>query len=455
LKLAVTVILAVGCLTAWGTIVESKLDADAAHKLVYSSIWMYLIMATLAVNLTAVMIDRWPWKSKHLGFIFAHIGLLVLMCGAIVTKYFGVDGSLTVGVGEKSRHIMVGETDFTVYSSFDGSQYTKLYDHEVDFFLRPPQKYPLQVELPTGLVRVVDFLPYALREEKYVESDRETDGPAIRFQIQNSKVSLSEWLLAQARGTDVVKDLGPAQVVFTTGVFKNSGGRNTIVLRRKQNAISTDATLEYEIHTVRDPKNIKRGLVKPGDTIETGWMGLVFRVLKFIPSAKQEVKFIDHKKPSPLTTAALKIEYAGKEYWIALNSMLKLFNDQAVFVVAYTNRRLDLGFDVTLKEFNVGRYQGTMRAASYESVVDIPVIGSKVISMNEPLKYGDYTVYQASFQQDDNGRPVASVFSVNRDPGRWIKYLGSFFVVFGTIYMFWFKNRARKAAAKSNIENAA
>jgi hypothetical protein len=117
----------------------------------------------------------------------------------------------------------------------------------------------------------------------------------------------------------------------------------------------------------------------------------------------------------------------------------------AAFVVGYYNQRLDLGFDITLKDFSVGRYQGTQRAMSYQSLVEIPGLGEAKIYMNNPLKHAGYTLYQASFQEDELGKPVASVLSVNKDPGRFLKYLGSFLIVLGIILLFYFKRLGRGA----------
>ena len=101
-----------------------------------------------------------------------------------------------------------------------------------------------------------------------------------------------------------------------------------------------------------------------------------------------------------------------------------------------------------LKDFEVGRYQGTRRAASYASDVQVvekdkSVNGPYHISMNEPLYYKNFTFYQSSFQEDEMGRPTTSIFSVNRDPGRWIKYLGSLMIVWGSILLFWRKRKRR------------
>jgi hypothetical protein len=56
--------------------------------------------------------------------------------------------------------------------------------------------------------------------------------------------------------------------------------------------------------------------------------------------------------------------------------------------------------------------------------------------MNEPLDYGGYSFYQASYVLEE-GRPPVSVFSVNYDPGRWVKYTGALTIVLGCMLMFY------------------
>ena len=108
IKLAVVLIISLGAMTAWGTFMEAKYnDAEAASKIVYNSPMMYILMAAFAVNLIAVMVDRLPWRERHTGFILAHIGLLLLMLGAVMTKTMGVDGTLTVGLWQQAKQIVV------------------------------------------------------------------------------------------------------------------------------------------------------------------------------------------------------------------------------------------------------------------------------------------------------------------------------------------------------------
>lgn len=457
IKLGVVIILALGTLTAWGTFVEARYnDSAAAQKLVYNSYWMYTTMAALAICLIAVMIDRWPWRKKHTGFVLAHIGIIIIMIGSLMTRYLGLDGSMSLAIGESSRFVATSDVALAVYASMGGdSRFTKVGESDVDFFLHPPSRErPLEIPLAGGSVKIVEYYPYAFREEKVIESERPGSGAAVRFQLQNlqnPRVSLTEWLVQTGSGRAATKNLGPAQVIFASDKVDVPLDRNAIVLRPKPTAKLPDQ-LEYEIHTARAPGKVKTGKIRPGEMLETGWMGLVLRVLKFMPRAEELVTYKPAEQASPVTTAAIKVNYQGADHWLGLNSMIKLFTDQAVYIVSYANQRRELDFDLSLKEFKVGRYPGTMRAASYESLVDVPEKGLTTISMNEPLKHHGFTFYQASFSEDEQGRPVASVLSVNRDPGRWIKYLGSFLIVAGTIHLFYFKRSQARKKAKSDAE---
>ena len=61
--------------------------------------------------------------------------------------------------------------------------------------------------------------------------------------------------------------------------------------------------------------------------------------------------------------------------------------------------------------------------------------------MNEPLTFHNYTLYQSSYETNDRGEPIASVFSVNYDPGRSIKYTGAVCICLGIAIMFYLKPR--------------
>lgn len=447
LKLAVIVILAVATLIAIGTIVEAKYsDATAARKLVYDTVWMDLVMGILAVNLIAVMVDRWPWKARHTAFVLAHIGILVLMLGSIITSKFGLDGSIRVGIGQTNQYVVLpGTTDILVYSSFDGERYTKLAEQNVDFFVNPPTaKKPFIVPGYNTEIKITDFKPYVVPSRKVVAPKEHNGrrGAGLRFQLSNAniKVNVIEWLV-QKRPTDVAThSFGPASMHLGPAPAMGRG-ENEIFF-------TPDGAegLKYVVFQKDSEKPLKTGALKEGEVFVPGWkMPIEIRVLRYLPEAEDEWDFQEREASTPLTTSAAKLEFNGQEHWILLNDTVKLFGPDVVYIVNYGNRRIDLGFPIKLNKFTMDRYQGTNRAMEYSSRVEVPDLPEHLISMNEPLKYRGFTIYQASFENDPNTQePVASVFSVNQDPGRWLKYLGSFIISLGIVMLFYFKKKAKK-----------
>ena len=442
LKIAVFVILAMGVMSAWGTIVESMYqDAKRAQETVYHSWYSYGIFLLLTINLTAVIIDRYPWKKKHLGFISAHIGIIILIAGSVMTRYFGIDGSIAFNINETKKQISVGETDLIIYSGLMAGGMRKVHEQEVKFFKSPPsQENPYKFEVGNDEIVIDDFRPYAIPQNKIELSDKKTDGPGLRFQISNERVSQSDWLILGREPFDV-KNMGPAKIVLSQpGSYKYTSG-NVLLLE----AQAKSDRLNYTVFTASKNGKTSSGVVKAGDSIQTGWMGLTLRVLKFLPSAKQTWTYEPMATSTEGAIQAIRFQFNGNEYWTGLNSSVRLFSNDAFHILVFANRQLEMDFGIKLDEFRVGRYQGTRRAASYES--DVSVVDPKgaplktTISMNEPLYYKGFTFYQSSFQEDENGKPTMSILSVNRDPGRPWKYLGCLLIVFGIIHLFYFKRR--------------
>jgi len=456
LKLAVVVIIAMGLLIAWGTLVESHYqDAEYAKRLVYQSFWMYLIFGIFALNLAAVMIDRLPWRRRHVSFLLAHAGILILLLGSVFTYQFGVDGSLRIPIEDKGRYVFLPDTLLTLWSSFDGDRFTKILEKEVDFYRRPPQKNPIILPTDRGNIEILEWFPYGIASRQVRRSTNQTNGAAVQFVIRNSRVNVSEWILQPKKGKLAQHDFGPARIHLGQDQGPSSPIKNEMYLEpldllpgQKQ----SEAQFQYTIYSIRDGK-ATNGKIKLGEPLNTGWMDLEFKVIQFLPLAEEFTDFFfsDHK--TEMTTGVVKLRYQGREHWLQQNDVIKLFTNSSAYYVSFAQKRIDLGFDLRLKQFNMDRYPGSRRAATYESLVVTPEGDSVLISMNEPLKYRGFTFYQASFQEGSDGEPIASILSVNHDPGRFLKYLGSLILSFGVIVLFYDRRKAAKAQLAPKTES--
>lgn len=105
----------------------------------------------------------------------------------------------------------------------------------------------------------------------------------------------------------------------------------------------------------------------------------------------------------------------------------------------YGPRTAPLPFKVTLKDFRKTDYPGTEMAMAYESDVTIaPASGpaaDRIISMNNPFASRPWKVYQSGFVGES-----VSVFSVMKDPGIPLTYVGSIILCVGLVLTFYAKS---------------
>lgn len=106
--------------------------------------------------------------------------------------------------------------------------------------------------------------------------------------------------------------------------------------------------------------------------------------------------------------------------------------------LALRHRRSPLPFVVSLVDFQRELHPGTEVARSFSSKVEVNTDGvdrTLTISMNKPLRERGYTLYQASYREEQDGTQW-STFAVARNYGRLIPYVSTGIVVFGMIWHF-------------------
>ncbi len=92
-------ILAIGA--AYGTFIENDFGTKRARELVYNSLWYESILALSSINLLLIMHKTKMYKVKT-RFVF-HMALVVIIFGAAITRYFAIEGTITIQEGEKSN----------------------------------------------------------------------------------------------------------------------------------------------------------------------------------------------------------------------------------------------------------------------------------------------------------------------------------------------------------------
>jgi hypothetical protein len=449
LKLAVVILLTLAAALAVGTFLESGYDTPTASYWVYRARWFHAVLFLFGVNIFAVALSRWPWRKKHTPFLLAHLGILMLLVGSAITQRSGLDGSMRVSEGESSSFV---ELDSMLLFIKQGDSMKTI---EIPW--RPPGVSFKPIEISEYALRVDKYLPHA---EPVFQFPAVKDGdPAIHLKLEGGPMNLSQdlWLWAGDPSWSSVQ-MGPARFVLLKEGEKSRATDET----RLELTVRKNGSISYRTHS-------RRGDVREGSwaaekikgaVFEPGWMGLKVTVLDWVPSATNQTTYtsarVQYGSDAPPSAIYLKVGKGGlgSEMWLGLGDTAILDSGGLDVHLAYQPRRVMLPFSIELKKFEMQYDPGTRSPASYASQVFVrgdekASVDPVTISMNEPLEWAGYTFYQASYIPGEP-RPTTSIFSVNRDPGRRIKYSGSILIVLGSILLFGVKylksRRARRAA---------
>jgi len=446
LRLAVLIMAILAVLIAAGTLVEAQFNAWTAKNLVYDSVWMNATLGMLVVSLIAVMLDRWPWKSHHAAFIFAHVGIIIILYGSFLTQLYGVDGSMRLAPLDEVSEVILQDTELNVYRSRTGADYEKVYSEPVNFLKNPIHPDRSVLIKAKGLnFELLESIPYGLPKMQVESSENSQSGAAVRVQLSNANVSEIDWMVQRNIFEKVDKQIGPVLLTLG-GLWERTPEINEIRLYQDEKG-----ELQYALYRKDSAQPDKKGQIREGDVVETGWMNLQLRILRYYPKAVQRYEVQRMERPTPMTSSSVRVRYNEKESFLVLNDYIKIFTDEWVYLVAYQNKKVPLGFSISLLNFRKTDYPGTNRAMAYESEVQFDGDQQTVISMNEPLQHKGFYLYQASFEQSPTGVAEASILSVNRDPGRVWKYLGSLVMCIGIVLLFYFKKRIKPQVAKSDV----
>jgi len=196
---------------------------------------------------------------------------------------------------------------------------------------------------------------------------------------------------------------------------------------------------------------------EPNKGLSLPWMGFEMTVLRIIDNKYQHIDwFFDPPRGSQANrhfAALISVQHRynkddHQEIWID-DTGLKTITTRSGFTLQFMigNKLHQLPFELQLERFKMDTNPGTNDPASYESFVKVSSSEYKEsahVYMNNPLKKGKFTFYQASYFALEDGKGYGSVLSVNHDPGRALKYLGSFLLVIGSIIHFTLKSMKKR-----------
>lgn len=450
LKLAVTLLLTLASVLAAGTMCESLYGTKVARFFLYDTLWFHLLLLCLGINIACAALSRYPWQRHHIGFVVTHIALLTILSGSFITSQWGIDGNLPLQEGESSQQFLLDEEELLITLPHDG-YYQKI---PVAFGFKSRAEEILHIDVGGGQSLTIDrFYPQAEAQRQVIPSEK-GGLAAIEVRLFNDFADIKEWLLLDPHLEKTSVAVGPATVTLQRlgdektreNFLRDTVGRdnNELVI-----AVAHDGTLYSKMYSRKNAvaaTPVRK--IKLQEKNYTPWMNLQYELTQFYPKAELKTEYypVSAQSKSESGQGAIRVvcknAHGGQKMaWLGLGSTENFVLESQVIQVSYQLKTMPLPFKIDLHDFEMGLNPGETSPASYQSHVSVLEKGEKrdcTISMNEPLKASGFTLYQASYVLLDGGKAV-SVLSVNRDPGRPVKYAGSIFLVLGIVLMFYFK----------------
>jgi hypothetical protein len=455
LRLAVVVMVTLASTCAYATFYEMRNGTPAVQRDIYQTPGFAFLLGLLGLNVFSVMVSRYPWTKHHIGFLIAHVGILMVLTGSLISLYRGLDSNMALYEGETTSRVSLLEKALMI--SIPGQDVRATFPVVLE--KRPPSpKHADRFAVKgTGLELVADgYEPHVEVTESFEAAAM--GRPALHFVLQAPMASQDAWLVPDdpQRGH---LDLGMVSFGFHAAQSQDEA-RQLLARGEGPNHLSfVLAPGAKVLFAASDASGaLRTGTAEPGQPLATGWPALGVTVDRFLPSARvaRTLKPATPPAKEERRQPAVRLHLEGPEgqtepEWVLWGEQVRLSYGGQLASLAYSSPEKTLPFRVTLLRFNDESYPGSRMASTYESTVrvDDPDHGSfeTLISMNHPLHHRGYIFFQSSFVE---GRPMMSIFSVARAPGLPLVYLGTTLIGVGIIWMFYLKPwLARRQAAQA------
>lgn len=266
LKIAVPLLIAIAAVLGWGTLYEARFGTAAVQQVVYRSWWFQGLLAFLGVNLAVAALSRYPWQRRHIPFVLAHIGIILILIGGIVGGRFGIEGQLIIPEGQAERILRLPHHVVVARELNPGIDHIFPVNFEATAWVHEPQ-VTFHLPLVHRQVRLtIDrYYPDAAAEEQ-ITGDGDVDNPALRLLMSQGEHEDAVWLFAREPSRSSAR-WANAHVVFVEAATDTQWQQ---LLGKTKARASDRGALFFEfpaLHLTRElaiPKSLGRPVEIPG-----------------------------------------------------------------------------------------------------------------------------------------------------------------------------------------------
>ena len=447
IKVAVPLLLAIAAVLAWGTFYEAQFGTAAVQRFIYQSVWFQLLLGFLGVNLAIAAFDRYPWKRRHIPFVLAHLGIILVLTGAVLGVRWGVEGRLIIPEGEESGTLRLSQKILLVHQPNPGlHEVIPVHFESIARNHQPHQAFRFAGAEGSVNLEVDRYYPDAVSEER-VHADGPAKNPAVHLRLEWNGQARNVWLFSRDPGRFGAQ-WGRFHLLFlevrNPGEFRKLPAQrlppDTILLVRTQ----SDGRL-FGLFTGGKNQARRIGPIETGKGYPHPFQPIRLTVTELVTNGRLEKSFTlrgEEVRGEALHVIARQGEET-RESWLVPHEPVTLALGRHPTVVEYREAAADLPFSLKLLDFRKTDYPGTDIASGFESDVELTdpqraVTLRRTIRMNHPLKYRGFSLFQSSYIA---GPPETTILSVRKDPGTPLVYAGCLIIVAGIVALFIFRGR--------------
>lgn len=416
------------------TFIENDFGTQTARRVVYEAWWFEILMLILGMNFLG-NIGKYRLYQRHKWpLLLFHLGFVVILLGAAVTRYLGSEGVMRIREGGMSNTIisdrnymqlwMQQETDSSYMQK--EAYFSSIQNNDFEWKL-PDQKESLEIRYKNfitdaGRELVVSdegeaFLELVMGTEKgketmYLKSGGSLEmgnhGHQLHFGSESNDVRIfsrnDSLFIVSNEDLDFFK------------MLEQSGGK---LLAGQSYPLAINALYKGHDFSFVPVRHVKKGLLN--------WV-----------SRANKPKENSDALPDVLTVTLSKGDAETDLDLIYRHGHLPGFTPFELEGVkgslGYGSLPVELDFALELRDFQLERYPGSTSPSSYASEVTVVDGDQKMdyrIYMNHVLDHKGYRFFQASYDSDEMG----TVLAVNQDrPGTLISYLGYILMGIGMFF---------------------
>lgn len=111
------------CLCALATFVENDFGVQDARFFIYDTKVFDALHILLAINLIGIFLRAKSWKHKKWATLLFHLSFVIIVLGAGITRYFGIEGVMHIREHQSSDVFITQNEYIIVIASIDGAIY--------------------------------------------------------------------------------------------------------------------------------------------------------------------------------------------------------------------------------------------------------------------------------------------------------------------------------------------